>query len=105
VRHAPIVAVVEAHSVRVMSEMAARLARALGASLAFVYVRPCRPATPGDTYQRSLSRDLVRGLKVIQAALAVATSHGVMAHGEIVEESRSHASRGDREFEPTRLRA
>jgi hypothetical protein len=95
-RHAPIVAVVEPHSVRVTSETAARVARALGASLAFVYVRPRRPAPLENTYQRSLSRDLMRGLKVLQTALAVATSHGVMAHGEIVEEFRSHANRGHR---------
>jgi nucleotide-binding universal stress UspA family protein len=83
---APIVAAVEPQTARVTADTAASLARELGAPLVFVTVRPRPPAALGNPfYQRRLNRDFVRSRKALDAALAAASRHGVMAHGEIVE--------------------
>jgi nucleotide-binding universal stress UspA family protein len=83
---APIVAAVEPQTAQVTADTAARLARELGAPLVFVTVRPPVPAVLGEPYyQRRLTGDLFRSRKALDAALAVASRHGVMSYGDIVE--------------------
>lgn len=83
---APIVAAVEPQTASVTADTAAGLARELGAPVVFVTVRPPLPAVLGEPYyQRRLTRDLFRSRKVLDAALAAASRHGVMSNGEIVE--------------------
>lgn len=83
---APVVAAVEPHAASATADVAARLARELGTTLAFVSVRPRLPADPGGAYgERQLTRDLVRSRKVLDTAIAAAHRQGVMSYGEIVE--------------------
>jgi nucleotide-binding universal stress UspA family protein len=85
-RKAPIVAAVEPQTARTTAEVAARLAHNLGAPLVFVTVRPRPSAMRGDPYyQRRLTRDLFRGRKTLDTALAAASGYGVMPYGEILE--------------------
>jgi len=85
-RTAPVVAAVEPHTAPATADRAARLAREIGTGLAFVSVRPRRPAVPRrDRDEQRLSRDLLYGRKALDTALATAAKHGVMAYGEIVE--------------------
>jgi nucleotide-binding universal stress UspA family protein len=83
---APVVAAVEPSTARATAVAASRIARELGAPLAFVYVRPRMPAFLGHpNYQRRLTRELNRGRHALDLALAAAADAGVMAQGEIVE--------------------
>jgi nucleotide-binding universal stress UspA family protein len=83
---APIVAAIEPSTASATALAASRLARELGAPLVFVYVRPRMPAFLGHpNYQRRLTRELNRGRRALDLALAAAAEAGVMAHGEIVE--------------------
>lgn len=85
-RRQPIVAAVEPQTARATADAAAKLARELGAPLIFVTVRPRLPAALGNPYyERRLTRDLFRGRKALDAALAAARSRGVMSYGEILE--------------------
>jgi nucleotide-binding universal stress UspA family protein len=82
----PIVAAVEPSTAHVTADTAGRLARELGAPLVFIFVRPRPQAILGAPYyQRQLTRDLLRGRKALDTALAAARRHGVMPHGEILE--------------------
>jgi nucleotide-binding universal stress UspA family protein len=86
VRTAPIVAAVEPRQADATADVAARVARELGAPLVFVTVRPSLPTDPGEPDDsRRRTRDLVRSRKALDAAIAAASAHGVMSHGEIVE--------------------
>jgi nucleotide-binding universal stress UspA family protein len=83
---APIVAAVEPRTARATADTAARLARELGAPIIFVTVRPRPPTLLGEPYyQRRLTRDLFRSMKTLDTALAAASTHGVVAYGEILE--------------------
>ena len=82
---APIVAGVEPVTATATARGAARLARQLGAPLTFVYVRPSAPAALGHpNYERQLRRELYRGRRALDQAIAAASSAGVAAHGEII---------------------
>ena len=85
-RVAPVVAAVEPHTAPETADRAARLARQIGTALAFVSVRPRLSTAPRrDRDEHRLSRDLFYSRKALDAALAAAAKHGVMAYGEIVE--------------------
>lgn len=82
----PIVAAIEPRTVGVTAHTAVSLARELGAPLVFIYVRARPPAILGAPfYQRRLTKDLVRGRKTLDAALAAASRQSVSAYGEILE--------------------
>jgi nucleotide-binding universal stress UspA family protein len=85
-RAGPIVAAVEPSTARATADAAARLARERGAPLVFIYVRKRRPAILGSTQShRLLTKDLVRGRKTLDTALASARRHDVTSYGEILE--------------------
>jgi nucleotide-binding universal stress UspA family protein len=87
----PIVAAVEPSTARATAVAASRIARELGAPLAFVYVRPRMPTFLGHpNYQRRLTRELNRGRHALDLALAASADAGVMAQGEIVEGDAPH---------------
>jgi nucleotide-binding universal stress UspA family protein len=82
---APVVAAVEPPTAPATADKAARLARELGAPLAFVSVRP-GPAVKGCVSDRQrMAEELVLRRKALDTAIAAASSHGVMSSGEIVE--------------------
>ena len=83
---APVVAAVEPDTAPETADAAARLARELGAPLAFVSVRPSLPSPPRSACdERRATRDLFRSRKALDSAIAAAARHGVMSYGEIVE--------------------
>ena len=83
---APIVAAVEPSTARVVADIAARLARELGAPLVFIYVRKNPSAILGSPHhERRLTKEMIRGRKTLDRALAVARDRGVMSYGEILE--------------------
>jgi nucleotide-binding universal stress UspA family protein len=83
---APIIAVVNESTARVVAEAAVRLARDLASDVTFVYVRRGPSAVLGEPfYQRRLSRELRRARRSLDAALAVAARAGVIADGEVLE--------------------
>jgi nucleotide-binding universal stress UspA family protein len=82
----PIVAAVEPSTAHVTADTAGRLARELGAPLVFIFVRPRPRAILGRPYyQRQLRRNLLRGRKTLDTAIAAARRHGVMPYGEFLE--------------------
>jgi nucleotide-binding universal stress UspA family protein len=82
----PILAAVEPSTVQVAADTAARLAQVLDAPLVFIYVRRPPPAILGNPqYQQRLTKDMVRGRKTLDKALAVARRRGVVSYGEIKE--------------------
>jgi universal stress protein family protein len=84
-RVAPVVAAVEPHTAPETADRAARLAREIGTTLAFVSVRPRLSTAPRRDRDDRLSRDLFYSRKALDTAIAAAAKHGVMAYGEIVE--------------------
>ena len=85
-RGTPVVAAVEPYTAPATADTAARLARQLGAPLAFVSVRPSPPAVTRPACERhQATEELVLARKALDTAIAVASRHSVMSYGEIVE--------------------
>jgi nucleotide-binding universal stress UspA family protein len=85
----PIVAAVDGSGAsRAAIGEAVRLAGELDAPVTFVYVRR-GPAGffSSPVYQRRLTKQMARGRRVLERALAVANNAGVQADGEILEGS------------------
>lgn len=85
----PIVAAVDGSAAsRAAIGEAVRLAGALDAPVAFVYVRRGPPGFLGaPVYQRRLTKQMARAGRVLDRAFVVANSAGVQAEGEILEGS------------------
>jgi nucleotide-binding universal stress UspA family protein len=86
---APIVAAVDGSAAsRAAIGEAVRLAVELSAPIVFVYVRRGPAGVFGaPVYQRRLTTEMARARRVLDGALAVAVSAGVLAEGEILEGS------------------
>ena len=88
-RMEPIVAAVDgsAASGAAIGE-AVRLGSELESPIVFVYVRRGKAGLFGSPiYQRQLTKEMARARRVLDRALAVASSAGVSAEGEILEGS------------------
>lgn len=84
---APIVAAVDGSSTNAVAvETAVNLAAELQAPIVFVYVRRGPAGFLGTpVYQRQLTAEMARGLRVLDGALEIAAAAGVDADGEILE--------------------
>jgi nucleotide-binding universal stress UspA family protein len=84
---APIVAAVDGSSTNAVAvETAVNLAVELQAPIVFVYVRRGPAGFLGaSVYQRQLTAEMARGLRVLDGALEIAAAAGVEADGEILE--------------------
>jgi nucleotide-binding universal stress UspA family protein len=84
---APIIAAVDGSSQNAVAvETAVNLAAELQAPIVFVYVRRGPAGFLGTpVYQRQLTAEMARGLRVLDGALEVAAAAGVEADGEILE--------------------
>ena len=84
---APIVAAVDGSSTNAVAvETAVNLAAELQAPIVFVYVRRGPAGFLGTpVYQRRLTAEMARGLRVLDGALEIAATAGVDADGEILE--------------------
>ena len=86
-RTAPVVAAVEPHTAPATADRAARLAREIGTGLAFVSVRPRRPAVPRRDRDEERSGDVRHGRRGRQHR----------AEGDAAHDPNDCARHGDRE--------
>ena len=84
---APIVAAVDGSSTNAVAvETAVNLAAELQAPIVFVYVRRGPAGFLGTpVYQRQLTAEMARGLRVLDGALEIAAAAGVDADVEVLE--------------------